>query len=76
MRYMEAVVSYFVLKNCDIDCVLMPQAAANAFVPSPNFCMSLRRFISDFGFRFVSISKKSIQIYINCCKGNDFISYK
>lgn len=50
MRYIDAVVSDLLRKNCAIDCELMPQASAKAFVPNSNFCMSLRRLTSDFGF--------------------------
>ena len=61
MRYIDAVVSDLLRKNCAIDCELMPQASANAFVPNPIFCMSLRRLTSDFGLFSVSIIK---QLYI------------
>nr|DAI84050.1 MAG TPA: hypothetical protein [Caudoviricetes sp.] len=64
MRYIDAVVSDLLRKNCAIDCELMPQASANAFVPNPIFCMSLRRLTSDFGLFSVSIIK---QLYIFIC---------
>lgn len=57
MRYIDAVVSDLLRKNCAIDCELMPQASANAFVPNPIFCISLRRLTSDFGLFSVFITE-------------------
>ncbi len=62
MRYIDAVVSDLLRKNCDIDCELTPQASAKAFVPKPNFCMSLRRLTSDFGLFSVSIIERMYNI--------------
>lgn len=62
MRYIDAVVSDLLRKNCAIDCELMPQASAKAFVPKPNFRMSLRRLTSDFGFFSVSIIERMYNV--------------